>query len=153
LIFPIVSTHNTPAAPVQKRDCCTTGVVSFGRCSTPSAGHFCTLFYIPIAFVGDLSLLELADKRGGLWRRAGEGRRLVLRGIERGDVEGLAADFGLSDAASVEALYQVARREGGLGYVATISRHACKLAGRDRVEGAHVLAAIEYLNLNRLGAK
>ncbi|MDP3960683.1 MAG: HNH endonuclease signature motif containing protein, partial [Pseudorhodobacter sp.] len=48
LIFPIVSTHNTPAAPVQKRDCCTTGVVSFGRCSTPSAGHFCTLFYSQI---------------------------------------------------------------------------------------------------------
>ena len=45
LILPIVSTHSTPAAPAQKRDCCTTGVVSFGRCSTPSAGHFCTPFY------------------------------------------------------------------------------------------------------------
>ncbi|MBW6495340.1 MAG: AAA family ATPase [Burkholderiaceae bacterium] len=110
-------------------------------------------FAFPIAFVGDLSLLELADKRGGLWRRAGEGRRLVLRSIERGDVEGLAANFGLSDPASVEALYQIARREGGLGYVATIAKRALQAAGLGRVEGAHVLAAIEYLNLNRLGAK
>jgi len=109
-----------------------------------------------IAFAGDLSLLELADKKPGLWRRAGEGRRLVLRGIERGDVEALAAGFGLADAASVEALYQIARREGGLGYVAKIAAiadRARRAAGLGRVEGGHVLAAIEYLNLNRLGAK
>jgi hypothetical protein len=106
-----------------------------------------------IAFVGDLSLLELADKRPGLWRRAGEGRRLVLRSIERGDVVALAASFGVSDAASVEALYQIARREGGLGYVGTIAKRARQAAGNGRVEGAHVLAVIEYLNLNRLGAK
>ena len=48
LIFPIVSTHSTPAAPAQKRDCCTTGVVGFARCSTPSAGHFCMLFYMTL---------------------------------------------------------------------------------------------------------
>lgn len=106
-----------------------------------------------IAFVGDLSLLELADKRPGLWRRAGQGRRLVLRNVERGDVEALAAQRGVSDVASVEALYQVARREGGLGYVGAITGHAHKMAGTGTIEGKHVLAAIEYLNLHRMGGK
>ena len=40
-----LSIHSTPATPTQKRDCCTTGVVSFGRCSDPGLKHFCTLFY------------------------------------------------------------------------------------------------------------
>ena len=106
-----------------------------------------------VAFVGDLSLLELADKRAGLWRRAGQGRRLVLRNVERGDVEALAAQRGVSDAASVEALYKVARREGGLGYVETIARHADRMAGGARIESEHVIAALKYLNLHRVGGK
>lgn len=104
-----------------------------------------------IAFVGDLSLLELSDKRPGLWRRSGQCRRLVVRTVERGDVEALAAQRGVSDAPSVEAIYQVARREGGLGYVETIASHAVRLAGGGRIEPKHVLAAIEYLNLHRIG--
>ena len=63
LIFPIVYVHSIPAAPAQKRHCCTTGVVSLGRCSTPSAGHLCMLIYIPaVQRIGWPLLFHLLSK-------------------------------------------------------------------------------------------
>lgn len=98
-----------------------------------------------IVFSGDLALLDLQQQLPQLWRRMR--RRVVIRTVSKGDVEALMTWRGLSDAKICEALYQVAKRGGGLGDADNTIQHASLLAGGGLPSGVHIMAAIEDLKL------
>lgn len=104
-----------------------------------------------LAFCGDLALLEVEKKLPQLWRRMR--RRVILRHAAKADVVALAAGRGIHDPATIEALYQVARRGGAFGDVENVIKHARLFAGNGAIQGAHVLAAIEDLHLHRMEGK
>ena len=104
-----------------------------------------------IIFSGDLALLEIQQRLPQLWRRMR--RRVIIKTVTKGDVEGLTAWRGLDDARIDEVLYQVARRGGGLGDVDSAISHARLLAGGLKPSAAHVLAALEDLKLLTGGGK
>lgn len=104
-----------------------------------------------LAFCGDLALLEVEKKLPQLWRRMR--RRVILRQVAKPDVVTLAARRGIHDPATIEALYQVARRGGAFGDVENVIEHARLFAGSSAIQGVHVLAAIEDLHLHRTESK
>ena len=98
-----------------------------------------------LAFSGDLSLLETAQRAPGLWRRMQ--RRVIIKGVSRNDVAAVADAYGITDDAIAEALFHLARRGGGLADVAGVIAHATRFAGGQQPGRAQVLAALEDLNL------
>ena len=107
--------------------------------------------FFSLAFCGDLSLIEGANRAPGLWRRWK--RRVIIKAVSRGDVEALCEGSGQADAPVVDALYQVAKRGGGLADVDTALGHARLLARGASPGRAHILAAIEDLKLDGRGVK
>lgn len=104
-----------------------------------------------IIFSGDLALLELQQRLPQLWRRMR--RRVVIKSVSKADVEALVAWRGLGGGAITEALYQVARRGGGLGDVDNAIIHARLMAGGNVPTASHILAALEDLKLHATGCK
>jgi hypothetical protein len=104
-----------------------------------------------IIFSGDLAILDLQQRLAQLWRRMR--RRVVIKSVSKADVEALVTWRGLGGAAIIEALYQVARRGGGLGDVDNSITHARLLAGGNTPTAAHILAALEDLKLHTTGGK
>jgi len=104
-----------------------------------------------LAYCGDLALLEVSQRLPQLWRRMR--RRVILKSVAKADVEALATWRGITDTKVIEALYQVARRGGGLGDVDNIIAHARLMSGGDQPQGDHVKAALEDLNLLHPGAQ
>lgn len=102
-----------------------------------------------IVFSGDLALLEVQHRLPQLWRRMR--RRVIIKAVSKGDVEALMAWRGLSDAKLCEALYQVARRGGGLGDVDNAICHATLLSGGGTPSAAYIMAALEDLKLAPAG--
>lgn len=104
-----------------------------------------------IVFSGDLAILEIAQRLPQLWRRMQ--RRVIIKAVSKADVSAFAEMRGISDVRIVEALYQVAKRGGGLGDVDSVIDHASLLAGRQRPAAPHVMAALEDLKLVPMGGK
>jgi hypothetical protein len=104
-----------------------------------------------IIFSGDLALLEIQQRLPQLWRRMR--RRVVIKAVSKGDVESLTSWRGLDDPRISEALYQVARRGGGLGDVDNAIGHARLLAGGQLPSAVHIVAALEDLKLQTMGGK
>ncbi len=104
-----------------------------------------------VIFSGDLALLEIQQRLPQLWRRMR--RRVIIKAVSKGDVEALTAWRGLDDARINEALYQVARRGGGLGDVDSAISHTRLLAGGLKPSATHILAALEDLKLLVVGGK
>lgn len=98
-----------------------------------------------VAYCGDLALLDTATHLPQLWRRMR--RRVVIQSASKADVAALVGHRGISDAGLIEVLYQVARRGGGLGDVDNAIWHAALFAGKGIPSAAHVMAALEDLNL------
>lgn len=107
--------------------------------------------YFSLAFCGDLALIEGANRAPGLWRRWK--RRVIIKAVSRPDVEALCEARGCADAPVVDALYQVAKRGGGLADVDMVVAHARILARNQMPGRSHILAAIEDLKLDGRGQK
>lgn len=104
-----------------------------------------------LAFCGDTALLETADRLPQLWRRMI--RRVIVKGVSKADVAALVERRGLDQEDIVDALYHVARRDGGLADVDNAIAHARLLSGGKMPTKAHLLAALEDLNLYHRGGK
>ena len=102
-----------------------------------------------LVFCGDLVLADTAQRLPQLWRRMR--RRVVIKEVSERDVTAFVASRGFSEPRIVKALYEVARRGGGLGDVENVLSHAPLLAGGDEITAAHIQAAIIDLKLGPKG--
>ena len=98
-----------------------------------------------LVFCGDIGLQETANRLPQLWRRMR--RRVIIKSVTKSDAETLCLSRGVSDAAVITVLFQIARRGGGLGDVGNVTRIAQLFAGSDHPTLAHLKAAIIDLNL------
>lgn len=104
-----------------------------------------------LVFSGDLALLETSQRLPQLWRRMR--RRVIVNAVSQADVQALAEKRGIDDQKVTEALYQMARRGGGLGDADNVIDHARLLAGGQVPRAAHILAAMKDLKLVQTGGK
>jgi len=80
-----------------------------------------------IAFIGNLSLLQLQTEVGQLWRRV-LGNKAVITGVKRDDVAAIVAQWGFSDPDLVKRLFAMARGTGAMVTLATIRRRSSRAA-------------------------
>jgi hypothetical protein len=102
-----------------------------------------------LVFAGDLHLVNVMAELPQLRSRLR--RPVVIRRAAKADVRAFAAALGLADGQVHDALTGVALAHGGLRDVGNVIEHARLFAGAERVELAHVLAAIEDLKLGPKG--
>lgn len=104
-----------------------------------------------IAFVGDLSLSEVVEKLPQFKRPLR--RPIIVRRVSKSDVEAVAGRSGFFDPAVIDVLFSMAKRGGGLGDVANVLAHAALFSAGAKVEGFHIIAAIEDPQLSPKGGK
>lgn len=100
-----------------------------------------------VAYCGDLALLEMQHQLPQLWRRVLQNRPVIIRNVSKGDIDAFLASRNVTDAKIADLLFRVSRRGGGLGTVAGSIVHARLLAGGKAPDSAHIMAALEDLNL------
>jgi hypothetical protein len=102
-----------------------------------------------LVFAGDRHLVNVMAELPQLRSRLR--RPVVIRRAATADVRAFAAALGLADGQMHDALTGVALAHGCLRDVGNVIEHARLFAGAERVELAHVLAAIEDLKLGPKG--
>jgi DNA transposition AAA+ family ATPase len=98
-----------------------------------------------VVFCGDLASCAVEKELPQLWRRMR--RRIIVLRIPKGDVEAIAAKWGITYPDGVEVLFKVANRGGFLGDVVSGCKHARLLSGRKNPSMEDLLAALEDLKL------
>jgi hypothetical protein len=104
-----------------------------------------------LVFCGDLTLPSIMMEFPHLQSRMR--RPVLIKSASRADVAAIAAQEGLAEAVEVDLLAAVAGLPGGLRNVENVIRMAAIFAGRDRIRGPHLKAAIQDLKLQHAGAK
>lgn len=100
-----------------------------------------------LVFCGDLALIEMQHRLPQVWRRVLQNRPVIMKMVSKADVETFLGSRSIADPKITDVLYQVSRRGGGLGTVDGAIQHARLLAGGRAPGPAHIMAALEDLNL------
>lgn len=104
-----------------------------------------------VAFCGDLTLPSIMMEFPHLQSRMR--RPVIIKSASRADVEALAGSAGMEGRVEMDLLAAVSLLPGGLRNVENVIRMAGIFAGRDKVNGAHLKAAIQDLKLHQSGSK
>ncbi|MDZ4392963.1 AAA family ATPase [Cypionkella sp.] len=104
-----------------------------------------------LAFCGDLTLPSIFMEFPHLQSRMR--RPVVVKSVSRADVSALAQQEGLSGRVEVDLLAAIAKLPGGLRNVENVIRMASIFAGREKVSGTHLKAAVDDLKLHQSGTK
>lgn len=100
-----------------------------------------------LVFCGDLSLVDAVEKSPPLRRRIYAHRPQIISKVPKSDIAAFARARGVHDEATVELLFQVARRSGWFGIVSETLDHARRLSGGSAPTPRDILAAVEDLQL------